>query len=81
MRVAHQGNSSVRYEIALFRNDERIAAAQGRFIHVYVDRLTRRPVPLPDSLRAILEPLKFPRAAPAVATATVVIPDTRLPPG
>ncbi len=61
MRVAHQGNSSVRYEIALFRNDEQIAAAQGRFIHVYVDRLTRRPVPLPDSLRVILEPLRFPR--------------------
>ncbi|GCB04522.1 thioesterase family protein [Ralstonia sp. SET104] len=57
MRVARLGNSSVRYEVGLFRGDSQEAAAQGHFVHVYVDRETRRPVPLPDALRAVLEPL------------------------
>ncbi len=57
LRVAHLGASSVRYEIGLFRDDETVAAAQGRFVHVYVDRTTRRPTPLPAPLRAALEPL------------------------
>src|SRR5918912_1762389 len=47
LRVARLGNSSVRYEIGLFRNDEESAAAQGHFVHVYVDRETRRPTGLP----------------------------------
>ena len=46
LRVAKLGASSVRYEIGLFRNDEPKAAAEGFFVHVYVDRLTRRPTPL-----------------------------------
>ena len=57
VRVAHLGTSSVRYEIGLFRNDEDEAAAQGHFIHVYVDRASNRPVPLPERLRALLETL------------------------
>jgi acyl-CoA thioester hydrolase len=61
VRVARVGTSSVRYEVALFRNDEPQASAQGHFVHVYVDRLTRRPVPLPKRLRAVAESLK-PRA-------------------
>ena len=48
------GGSSVTYAIALFRNDEDTAFADGRFVHVYVDRTTRRPVPLPDAWRAKL---------------------------
>jgi acyl-CoA thioester hydrolase len=55
IRVAHLGNSSVRYEIALFRNDEERAAAQGHFVHVYVDRATRKPQPLPQAFRVLLE--------------------------
>ncbi|ACA16171.1 thioesterase superfamily protein [Methylobacterium sp. 4-46] len=58
LRVAHQGRSSVRYEVGLFREDEDEAAAQGHFVHVYVDRATNRPVPLPDALRAVLAPLR-----------------------
>ncbi|MEA1833551.1 thioesterase family protein [Methylobacterium durans] len=54
VRVAHLGRSSVRYEIALFREEEDRAAAQGHFVHVHVDRETRRPVPLPDGMRAVL---------------------------
>jgi acyl-CoA thioester hydrolase len=55
MRVARLGTSSVRYELAVFRNDETRAAAQGHFIHVYVDRETRRPTPLPTAMRRWLE--------------------------
>lgn len=58
LRVAHLGNSSVRYEVGLFRNDDAEAAAQGHFVHVYVDRATRRPVPLPEGLRAVLQRLR-----------------------
>ncbi|MBW0450411.1 acyl-CoA thioesterase [bacterium M00.F.Ca.ET.228.01.1.1] len=57
LRVARLGTSSVRYEVGLFREGDDAAAAQGHFVHVYVDRVTRRPVTLPDALRAALEPL------------------------
>jgi len=55
LRVAKLGNSSVRYEIGLFRNDEQATSAQGYFIHVYVDRATRRAISLPADMRAALE--------------------------
>ncbi len=55
LRVAGIGNSSVRYEIGIFRNAEQAASAQGSFIHVYVDRATRRSTPLPAELRAAVE--------------------------
>lgn len=57
IRVARVGNSSVRYEVGLFAEGEPLAAAQGHFIHVYVDRQTRRPVPLPATLKTVLEKL------------------------
>ncbi|MPW09454.1 acyl-CoA thioesterase [Paraburkholderia sp. CNPSo 3155] len=57
LRVARLGTSSVRYEVGLFRDDAAAPAAQGHFVHVYVDRATRRPVNLPAELRAALEPL------------------------
>jgi acyl-CoA thioester hydrolase len=55
MKVAQLGRSSVRYEIALFRNEEDQASAVGRFVHVYVDRATNRPVAIPDEVRAVLQ--------------------------
>ena len=58
LRVAHIGKSSVRYEIGLFPAGESLTAAKGHFIHVYVDRQTRRPAPLPDKLRSVLEALQ-----------------------
>ncbi|MEO5658218.1 MAG: thioesterase family protein [Polaromonas sp.] len=59
VRVAHIGSSSVRYEVALFAGDESLpCAAKGHFIHVYVDRATRRPAPLPAELLSVLESLK-----------------------
>jgi len=57
VRVAKLGNSSVRYELALFRAGEAEPAATGHFVHVYVDRATRRPVPIPAEVRAALRPL------------------------
>jgi len=57
VRVATLGTSSVRYEIGLFRNDEDEAAAEGHFVHVYVDRETNRPTPIPDKARAFMETL------------------------
>ena len=53
--VERVGTSSVTYRIALFRNDETRASAQGRFTHVYVDRETRRPKPLDPVWRGHLE--------------------------
>ncbi|MGV3726644.1 acyl-CoA thioesterase [Hydrogenophaga sp.] len=58
LRVAHLGSSSVRYEVGLFADGEDLAAACGHFVHVYVDRHTRRPVPLPDNLKKTLETLR-----------------------
>ena len=57
LSVAHLGTSSVRYRIGLFRNDENTASAQGQFIHVYVERTSSKPVPLPEALRHALTPL------------------------
>ena len=57
IRVAHLGSSSVRYEVGLFARGEAQSAAAGHFVHVYVDRQTRRPAPLPAALRVALEPL------------------------
>jgi acyl-CoA thioester hydrolase len=51
------GNSSVVYRIGLFRNEETAPAAIGRFVHVYVDAATRRPVPIPPQIRAALTAL------------------------
>jgi acyl-CoA thioester hydrolase len=59
IRVGHIGSSSVRYEVALFPADPAAGcAARGHFIHVYVDRQTRRPAPLPATLLTVLETLK-----------------------
>src|SRR5215204_2146528 len=58
LRVGHLGRSSVRYEIALRHADEDALAATGWFVHVFVDRETRRPVEIPEPLRAALEALR-----------------------
>ncbi|ODU61539.1 MAG: thioesterase [Comamonadaceae bacterium SCN 68-20] len=58
IRVAHVGTSSVRYELGLFAADEPLSAASGHFVHVYVDRATRRPVALPQRLREVLQALQ-----------------------
>ena len=57
LRVARLGSSSVRYELGLFAVGAPLTAARGHFVHVYVDRQSRRPVPLPEALKAVLETL------------------------
>ena len=57
LRVGRLGNSSVRYEIGIFRNDDDGACADGHFVHVFVDRATQRPVPIPAPVRQALERL------------------------
>ena len=57
LRVAHLGNSSVRYEIGLFHEGKQDAAAVGYFVHVFVDRSSRTPVAVPAAIRAALAPL------------------------
>jgi len=57
IKVIRLGTSSVRYEIGLFRNEEDLAAAVGQFVHVYVDRVSSRSMPIPARTRAVLEPL------------------------
>jgi acyl-CoA thioester hydrolase len=57
LKVARLGTSSVRYEIGIFRQREDTASAQGHLVHVYVDRASGRPAPLPEALKKVLAPL------------------------
>ena len=54
LRVSKIGNSSVRYEVALFREGGDVAVAQGHFVHVYVDRVTLKPQALAETLKKAL---------------------------
>ena len=65
LRIAKLGNSSVRWEVGLFTAGHEAPAAEGHFVHVYVDRETRRPALLPDAWRQLLLPLVV---APNAAT-------------
>jgi acyl-CoA thioester hydrolase len=60
VRVAKLGNSSARYEVGIFREDEENASAQGHFVHVYVSRDTRRPAAIPDTMRSLLQSIQVP---------------------
>ncbi len=57
LRVGKLGTSSVRYELAIYKQGETFAAATGYFVHVFVDRETQRPVPIPKPIRTALEQL------------------------
>jgi acyl-CoA thioester hydrolase len=57
LRVGHLGGRSVRYEIGLFRAGVEEPAAEGWFVHVFVDRASRRAVEIPQRLRGALERL------------------------
>lgn len=57
LAVSKVGSSSVVYEIGLFHEGEDTCAAQGHFIHVYVDRQTNKPTPLPDALKDVVQAL------------------------
>jgi len=57
LRVGHLGNTSVRYEIGLFKHGDAAIAAAGYFVHVFVMRTTQTPAPIPQGIRASLERL------------------------
>ncbi|QQZ44706.1 acyl-CoA thioesterase [Pseudomonas sp. SK3(2021)] len=57
LRVGKLGNSSVQYELAVFKAGESDACAAGRFVHVFVDRASNQPVGIPAGLRGALERL------------------------
>lgn len=54
LRIGHLGNTSVRYEIGLFRQGEDKPAATGHFVHVFIARATGKPTIIPDSIRSSL---------------------------
>jgi acyl-CoA thioester hydrolase len=54
LKVIHLGNSSVKYDVAVFKNNDDIASASGYFVHVYVDRNSSKPTPIPQNVREIL---------------------------
>jgi acyl-CoA thioester hydrolase len=60
LRVAHLGTSSVRFEVGIFADECRTAAAQGHFIHVACDRATGKPVAMPDAMRRACAGLQMP---------------------
>ena len=63
IRVARLGNSSVRYELGVYRNEDTAPAAAGHFVHVYVERSSNRPVPIPEPVKSVLSTI---HAAPAI---------------
>ncbi len=54
--IAKIGNSSLRYELAIFKQHHVEPSAQGHFVHVFVDRETRKTTPVPDTIRIALQP-------------------------
>lgn len=60
VRVAKLGRSSVRYELAIFRNEDELPAAAGHFVHVYVERSSGRAVPIPDAVLRVLSTIASP---------------------
>lgn len=62
VRVDRLGEKSVTWGIAIFRDGSETAAASGSFVHVFVDRATRRSVPIPEAMRVKLETLRASRS-------------------
>jgi len=67
LRVGQLGSSSVRYEIGLYLEGSDEPAAEGWFVHVFVDRATRRPAPMPAGVRVALERLPAPSGTSTAA--------------
>lgn len=59
LRVNRLGSSSVEYGIAIFKDGEELAAAEGHFVHVFVERESNKSVPIPESIRQALERIKI----------------------
>ena len=59
LRVNRLGASSVEYGIAIFKEGEEFAAAEGHFVHVFVERKSNKSVPIPESIRQALEKIRI----------------------
>ena len=57
LKVVHLGKTSIRYEVAIFKNNEDVACALGHFVHVYVNRLSNTSTPIPQNVRVALQEL------------------------
>ncbi|MFT4288584.1 acyl-CoA thioesterase [Nocardioides sp.] len=57
LRIDRLGNSAVTWGLAVFTEDDDQAAAHGHFVHVFVDRVTRRPTQIPEPLRTAMAEL------------------------
>jgi len=64
LRVGHLGRSSVRWEIGIFNAEGGPAAADGHFVHVFVERASQRPVPIPPAIRAAMTRIANTQPAP-----------------
>lgn len=53
------GNSSLTYDLAIFKQDHHVASAQGHFVHVFVDRETRKSTSIPHEMRDALTAYKL----------------------
>ena len=58
LRVTHVGRSSMRFEVGLFRNDDPLTAALGYFVQVCCDRVTQRPIDMPEVVRRALQAIQ-----------------------
>ncbi|HNC03888.1 MAG TPA: acyl-CoA thioesterase, partial [Agitococcus sp.] len=58
LRVNRLGVSSVEYGVAIFKEGEDVAVADGHFVHVFVDKQSNKSVPIPDMIRKALERIK-----------------------
>ena len=67
LRIARLGGSSVTWDVGMVRSSDGAPVAQGRFVHVFVDRATRRPTPVPDALRAAMTSLVVPHISGEVS--------------
>ena len=52
--IRKMGNSSLTYDLAIFKQDQHDASAQGHFVHVFVDRQTRKSISIPNEMRDAL---------------------------
>lgn len=65
--VTKLGDSSVRYEVGIFRGDAEVTSAQGHFVHVYVDRTSRKAISIPAATRAVLQSIQIISTKPEAA--------------
>ena len=67
LRIIRLGTSSVRWQVAMERASDGVRIGEASYVHVFVDRATRRPTPIPGALRTAMQPLVHPERPDASA--------------